>query len=199
VTGLLRTVSGTSGSDVWVGGSGNEPDGDRASLLLHWDGTSWTESYICNPEGNRFASGGWMASISDIWAVPGGTAWATGTCQSGASFIPFGFIAQKPSGGPWSETPGFGFGQPLGERRPLYTIWSSGANDVWAASSSETVFGASTPPTMMHFDGATWTPSPQDITAGVQDLGGTSSSDVWAVGKAGKRLHFDGTTWTASP
>lgn len=197
--GTLQGISGSAANDIWATGSGREPDNDYAALLLHWDGTSWSESYICNPEGTRFASGGWIASLPDVWGLPGGAFWAAGVCQSGASFIPYGYIAQKASDGPWGDTAGFGFGLALGKFRPLRTIWASGPGDVWAASASETVAGSTELPTMLHFDGATWTPSPQASTVGILDLGGTSASDVWAVGKGGKRLHFDGTTWTAAP
>jgi hypothetical protein len=190
MAGSFLGVWGSGARDVWVVGSGREPDNDYAALLLHWDGTSWTESYLCNPEGTRYASGGWIASLTDVWGGPGGTVWAAGRCQSGASFIPFGYVAQKDAGGAWADTPGFGFGKPLGEQRPLQTIWSSSGSDVWAASAGTA--------TMLHFDGTSWTPSADSSTAGIYDLGGTAAGDVWAVGKAGKRLHFDGTTWSAS-
>lgn len=199
MAGALRGVFGIAASDVWVIGSGKEPDGDYAALLLHWNGTGWSESYVCNPEGTRFASGGWIASLTDIWGLRDGALWAAGLCQSGASFKPFGYIAHKDSGGSWGDVPGFGFGLPLSEFRPLRTVWASSASDVWAASASETVTGTSNLPTMLHFDGTSWTPSPQPITVGIYDLGGTAASDIWAVGKAGKRLHFDGTTWTPKP
>lgn len=197
--GSLLGIWGSGSRDVWATGSGREPDGDYAALLLHWDGTRWTESYACNPEGTRFASGGWIATLIDVWGTPGGTVWAAGACQPGASFIPFGYVAQKSSGGAWADTPGFGSGEPLGKFRPLRAIWSSGPSDVWAASPSEMVAGAPELPTMLHFNGATWAPSAQAITVGIFDLGGTAAGDVWAVGRGGKRLHFDGGAWVAVP
>jgi hypothetical protein len=54
-------------------------------------------------------------------------------------------------------------------------------------------------PTALHFDGTTWTASPDLNTMGIVDMAGTASDDIWAVGAAGKRLHFDGTAWTLSP
>ena len=198
MTGFFRAIWGTGARDIWVVGGGKEPDGDYASLLLHWNGTNWAESYVCNPEGTRFASGGWLAVLSDVWGTPGGTVWATGSCQSGASFIPYGYVAQNDGAG-WGDTPGFGFGLALGSYRPLQTIWSSSANDVWVASANETVSGTATAPTMLHWNGTGWIASSQVITAGINDLGGTSQNDVWAVGRAGKRLHYDGTTWTSTP
>lgn len=198
MAGTLRGVWGSGKSDVWAVGSGKEPDGDYAALLLHWDGTRWTESYVCNPEGTRFASGGWVATLTDVFGV-GGSIYAAGQCQSGASFIPYGYVAQKDGGGAWHDTPGFGFGLPEGKFRPLQTIWGSSTSDVWAASASEMVGGASSPPTMLHWNGSSWTASTQAITVGIADLGGTCASDIWAVGKGGKRLHYDGTSWTAAP
>lgn len=195
--GTLRGIWGSAANDVWVVGSGKEPDGDYASLLLHWDGATITESYLCNPEGTRYASGGWIATLQDVWGVMGGTLWAAGACQSGASFIPYGFVAQKEDGSIWHDSEGFGFGLPLGKGRPLRAIWSSSDSDVWAASGNELVNG--TAPSMLHWDGKEWTTSPQNITAGVYDLGGTSRFDVWAVGKAGKRLHYDGASWLETP
>ena len=186
-------VARAHGPDVV--GSGREPDEDYASLLLHWDGTTWTESYVCNPEGTRYASGGWVADLNDVWGS-GGTLWSAGQCQPGASFISFGHVAENDGDG-WQDTAGFGSGGALGENRPLHAIWSSAPTDVWAASAYPTLDG--TVPTMLHFDGTSWTPSPQEITTGIEDLGGTSASDVWAVGAGGKRLHYDGSTWTASP
>ena len=53
-------------------------------------------------------------------------------------------------------------------------------------------------PTILHFDGTSWTESSDPSTLGINDLGGRGPDDVWAVGGGGKRLHFDGTAWTPS-
>ncbi len=171
MAGDFLGVWGAAAADVWVVGAGREPDTDYASLLMHWDGSAWTESYVCNPEGSRFASGGWVAVLDDVWGAPGGSLWSSGRCGPGASFIPFGFVASDTGAG-WGEAPGL-VGSPLREHRPLHAIWASSASDVWAASAAEST--ASGDPTMLHFDGTSWTPSPQVITVGIHDLGGT----VW--------------------
>jgi len=191
-TGTYKGIWGAAPGDVWVVGDGKEPDGDYAAIHVHWDGAAWTESYSCNPEGSRFAAGGWIADLNDIWGTGADAVWDAGQCGPGASFIPHGLIERR-SGDAWPE---IDLGT-LGDYRPFATIWASSENDVWAASGGEMFEGNI--PTMLHFDGTSWTASADPITVGILDLGGTGASDAWAVGLRGKRLHFDGTAWTPSP
>ena len=118
--------------------------------------------------------------------------WDAGQCGPGASSIPHGLIERR-SGDAWPEVD---IGS-LGDYRPFNAIWASSERDVWAASGGEMFEG--NVPTMLHFDGTTWTASADPNTVGIQDLGGTGPNDVWAVGLRGKRLHFDGAVWTPSP
>jgi hypothetical protein len=182
-------VSGRSANDVSVVGNGHEPDGDYASLIEHWDGTAWTESYACNPEGTRFAAGGFVTFLTDVWSAAGGSVWAVGRCHAG--FEAWGFVARG-AGEAWG--PYGGLALPLLEFRPLDAVWASADTNVWAASAGagplNEVAG-----TILHFDGTTWTESSDPNTMGIDDLGGSDANDVWAVGLAGKRLHFDGTAW----
>jgi hypothetical protein len=190
--GTYDGIWGAAPNDIWVVGNGQEPDGDRAAIHVHWDGVAWTESYSCNPEGNRFAAGGWIAVLEDVWGAGADAVWDAGECNPGASFIPHGFIERR-AGEAWPEVDIGG----LGDFRPLDTIWASSESDVWAASGGELFDG--NVPTILHFDGTAWTASSDPATAGLLDIGGTGASDVWAVGLRGKRLHFDGTAWTPSP
>jgi hypothetical protein len=199
MAGRLRGVWGRAANDVWVVGGGQEPDEDRASLLLHWDGATWTESYTCQSEGNRFASGGWAANLEDIWGLAGGPLWAAGNCQPGASFIPFGHLVRHDEYG-WQQLIGLEDTQGVGEWRSFSAVWASSATDVWVASNN--AFNAEpgdSPPTTIHFDGTAWTASTDLATMFINDLGGSGPNDIWAVGDGGKRLHYDGVAWTASP
>jgi hypothetical protein len=188
----LNAVWGRAANDVWAVGSGHEPDGDYASILLHWDGSTWTESFLCNPEGTRFASGGWNSTLVDVMGAADGSLWSTGSCGPGAAQMAIGYVADTRSGS-WGEATD---AEPYADYHHLRTIWASSRTDVWAASSNSYPQPDDGPPTILHFDGTTWTPSSDASTVDVFDLSGTSSTDVWAVGKAGKRLHFDGTTWS---
>jgi hypothetical protein len=192
--GAYTGIWGAGADDVWVIGNGFEPDGDRASIRVHWDGDAWTESYTCNPDGNRFAAGGWVAQLSDISGTAEDDVWAGGDCGPGASPNRHAFVEQF-DGDVWQD---FTPAHDIGENHGLHAIWASSETDVWGASADETS-EQGVIPTMLHFDGAAWTVSGDPATAGVLDLGGTGTNDVWAVGLRGKRLHFDGAAWTPSP
>jgi hypothetical protein len=190
--GTYHGVWGATPDDVWVVGDGKEPDGDLTAIHVHWDGAAWTESYSCNPDGNRYAAGGWFAILDDIWGLDADTIWDAGECDPGGGFVRDALI-ERLTGGAWPEVD---IGD-LGDYRPLATIWASGVSDVWAASSGVLFEGHV--PTMLHFDGTAWSASSDPATIGIFHIRGTSANDVWAVGLGGKRLHFDGTTWTPSP
>ena len=190
--GTYSAIWAAAPDDVWVVGDGREPDTDYTAIHVHWDGAAWTESYSCNPEGSRFAAGGWVAVLADIWGISANAVWDAGDCSPGAGPVRHALIERR-AGDAWLEIdPGV-----VADYRPLGAIWASSESDLWGASAAENIEGNI--PTMLHFDGTAWTASDDPNTVGIHDLGGTSASDVWAVGLRGKRLHFDGTAWTPSP
>lgn len=67
----------------------------------------------------------------------------------------------------------------------LAGVWGAGANDVWAVGEAGTI---------LHWDGASWSPSASGTTVALRDVWGSGSDDVWAVG-AGVLLHWDGKAW----
>ncbi|MCO4770666.1 MAG: hypothetical protein KDA24_11600 [Deltaproteobacteria bacterium] len=59
----LRTVRGRSSDDVWaVGGDGN-------SVIVHWDGSAWTEVDVDPYCGDRPLNGVWTAPGEDVWVT----------------------------------------------------------------------------------------------------------------------------------
>jgi hypothetical protein len=187
--GSFSGVWGANANDVWVVGSGHEPAGDYASLILHWDGTAWTESYACT--GSRFASGGFVTNLVDVWGVAGGSVWAVGSCYPPTDNV--GLVTR--GGQPQHLAPGLA---PLLEHRSLGAVWASADTNVWVASSAAGPIQGIVP-TILHFNGTSWTESSDPNALGIYDLGGSGPNDVWAVGVAGKRLHFNGTVWTSTP
>jgi hypothetical protein len=96
---------------------------------------------------------------------------------------------------------------------PLSGVDAIAVNDIWAvgtkpdpADPDENIGLAE------HWDGATWTdvstPNFGELTGGLVDVSGSSSSDVWAVGSQGQRSfndtqiaveHWNGSAWSRSP
>ena len=65
-------------------------------------------------------------------------------------------------------------------------ISGSGPRDVWAVG-----LGGG----MLHYDGASWLPSPVGTSAHLSSVWAASESDAWAVGAEGTLLHYDGSRW----
>src|SRR6185369_7835490 len=149
MAGGFASVSGAAANDVSVVGSGHEPDGDYASLILHWDGAAWTESYTCNPQNSRFAGGGFVSSLFDVWSVAGGSVWAVGQCFPPTDQV--GFVTRA---GVYQGALGLA---PLLDFRSLDAVWASADTDVWIGSLGGTLHDVI--PTMLHFDGTSWTAS----------------------------------------
>jgi hypothetical protein len=77
----------------------------------------------------------------------------------------------------------------------LDAIWGTSQNDVWAAGSAGTI---------LHYDGAAWTPTPTGVQNTFYGLWGSGPNDVWAVSSTDVVLHGSGiqngvATWEAVP
>jgi hypothetical protein len=78
-------------------------------------------------------------------------------------------------------------------------VWASGPNDVWAVGWRNTAQQQDVNGFAFHWDGCAWSQAPISTTAGLNDVWGASSSDVWIAGAQGTALHWNGSTWTAAP
>ncbi len=68
---FLTSIRGTSPTDIWAVGSYSNPGGSTVKgLILHWDGTSWTQtpSPSPGPAGSEL-TGVTATSATDAWAV----------------------------------------------------------------------------------------------------------------------------------
>jgi hypothetical protein len=178
----LDTVAGTGPDDVWA--AGGQPE-FGPGVIEHFNGTTWS------PVETPVSFGG-LASIS---ADSPADAWGIGTNL-------FGCCTALPAIQHWN-----GFAWKLVKGPFITKLDDAGANllavdalspsDVWVVVKEgfTTFFG--------HWDGTTWQKVPQPRGAGSGELaavGGTSASDLWAVGESsaqgGLIEHFDGTSWT---
>jgi hypothetical protein len=190
----LFGVSAVSGSDAWaVGAYVSNTTGHADTLILHWNGTSWSK--VASPSPGHLRN--YLYSVS---AVSGNDAWAVGYyTKHGLTYT----LILRWNGTSWTQVPSPGpSGAPV-----LRGVSAVSGSDPWAAGE----LGAAT--LILHWNGTSWAqaaspgPSPgPNLLFGVSAVPG---SDAWAAGCASNTagdcdtliLHWNGTSWTrqASP
>ena len=197
----LRGVAALAANDVWAVGyrGGTKSETPIETLILHWNGTSWTQVVSPNiPGGANQLFGISAISASDIWAV--------------------GSVAGKPlalhwNGSSWTVSP-VEVASGLSTEK-LVAVSGKAGNDVWAVGTGKGIFTSQTFATIMHWDGARWREKvchaasssnpPDGYEGGAADayftgVAAAAVNDVWAVGVRGSGpmiLHWDGKAWTA--
>jgi len=197
---FLNDVVAIAPDDVWAVGNAylRGETGDNRTLILHWDGSSWSVAPTPEVEG----------TLESVAAVASDDVWAVGSTNA-----PSGLVMHW-NGRQWSTVdatdPGTRF---WGFRDAAAT----GPNDVWAVGWTAT--GGSGQPLAEHWDGSGWSvvpvpsvaPSPEtgNPYASFEAIAAGGSDDVWAVGErtnvapAGLSnfltAHWDGTSWTTFP
>ncbi len=74
----------------------------------------------------------------------------------------------------------------------MYSVFGSGAHDVWAGGSAKTLW---------HYDGATWSlvSSGGPVNSDIMVLSGSGRRDVWSLRRDGIMGRYDGERWTSYP
>jgi hypothetical protein len=173
---------------VWA--VGNYYDGAQiATLVEHWDGTTWTQVASPSPGG---ASGSYLQAVSarstdDVWAV---------------GYTYNGTLTEHWDGAAWTvvDSPGH-----VGVQ--LSGVSAVASNDAFAVGNT---YGAFARTFILHWDGKSWRrmASAMPDKIGHQDtlsgVSATSATDAWAVGTTTTWrhvidrtliLHWDGKTW----
>jgi hypothetical protein len=198
--GGLRGVSAVSATEAWaVGFHPTTTDGDE-TLVLHWDGTSWTQV----PSPSSGTAGSVLNSVS---ALSASQAWAVGDflTSTGAQ----GLVLHW-DGSAWTTVAS----PHPGVADALTGVSELSPADAWAVGDYAPHTAGTGQTLVMHWDGTSWTQvaSPNPVAASSSQLAAVSmvsASDAWAVGfyqtAAGDTktlvLHWDGTSWqlVASP
>jgi len=200
IGGQLNGVSADSATDVWAVGFSETNPNPRQPLIVHWDGTAWSQ--VKSPTPGTGSNGTVLTSVS---AVSPTDAWAVGFSSNSAN-LPQPFILHW-DGTAWSRVPG----PSPGARGVLLTSVSAvSPTDAWAVGTFTTIFRVPKP-LIVHWNGTAWSrvPSPNP-GAGVNSLSGVSAlsaTNAWAVGTyvvkgpvfKSLTLHWNGTAWSHVP
>ncbi len=182
-TADLPDVWGTGAADVFVVGE-LDSSGDVASVVVHYDGTSWRRQFR---QSDLQLRGVWGSSPADVYAV-------------GFHFFTTGAVVLHYDGTRWTQVQNF---VSQFEDFFFFGVWGSSGTDVFAVGSAfdgqfERTFIA-------HFDGVSWQrmPGPAKSAPGLNDVWGSGPTDVYAIGRdetsapaKGVILHYDGAEWS---
>jgi len=181
--GGVTIYGGTAGPDgtAWAVGDSCSSQcavtselGDK-TLVLHWDGKSWSRIPSPSPPGG--------ATLYSVSAQADGTAWAVGCapCVNAEQALILHW-----NGAAWSQVASSGTASP----------------DAVAAGPGGTAWAVGPP--ILRWTGATWTPvpTPQLGSAGLEGVSAAPDGTAWAVGSCFSTpcpvviLHWDGTKWS---
>jgi hypothetical protein len=189
----LTGVSADSAADAWAVGY-DEIQGERETLILHWDGTGWSRVLSPNP------GSGWN-ELDSVTAVSPTDVWAVGDSNDLATPVNDTLILHW-NGTRWSHvqspSPGSDF-------NTLTGVSATSATDAWAVGiyRDQTGIGHTL---ILHWDGTRWSqvksPNPGSEFSGLESVTAVSPENAWAVGDYQRKgthalvLHWDGTNWS---
>jgi PKD repeat protein len=161
----LEAVAAIASDDVWAVGYSRNLTELYKTLILHWNGASWSVVPSPNFPGENFLYGVSGTSSNDVWAV--GEAWDGVTSKQ---------IFLHWNGAAWSQVNGPG--GPTACVGCTGDVLAMGPNDVWAVGS-----------TIGHWDGTQWTLTPNPEVPGaigiaVRSLAKVGACDAWSVGSS---------------
>jgi hypothetical protein len=173
----LTAVDAISADDIWaVGDYNNGSAGPDQTLILHWNGASWTQVPSPDPDAQN--------DLSAVSATSSSNAWAVG--EFGPLFSSSTFILH------WNGTAWTQVSLPaLPDGAELFGVDATAAGNAWAVGST------ATKTVMLHWNGTAWalTPSPKLISSSPSGVVATSATNAWAI--AGTQiLHWNGTKWS---
>lgn len=200
ISNELHGISGTSANDVWVVGHTQTNTGissyASSNVILHWNGTSWTNYPVSNP-------GSDINELYSVAAISPTLAWAVGDYTMGTNLQ-----LVKWNGTLWTQQtlPN------LPDETTLHSVMAISANDVWAVGTkSSTIPLLAQECLTLHYNGSSWTSISATPVGSFRDrfqaVHGISANDVWACGTWGNNyadfhgllMHWNGSSWSNSP
>ncbi len=181
----LDAVDGLASDDVWAVGEFWDQNLFSRALILHWDGSAWSEAPNNNC-GFGALSGITVLAAADVWAV--GDALTCHFDGSSWDVVP-------------SPQPRAGFNE-IGY--PLEDVSGVSSEDVWAVGARVIDFGQFLvfATLIEHWDGDAWTADFDEPGVTLYGVEAVLPNDVWAVGTDGSGtliLNWDGVAWNTVP
>ena len=199
----LTGVAGDRSADVWATGLWyNNNLGTVGPVILHWNGTAWSEVPSPNP-------GAYGNQLSAVTAVSPTNAWAVGIHYTSTGQ---GTLILRWDGATWSRVAG----PNPGSGSTLTSVGADSATDAWATGSYPSAQKQAT--LALRWNGTAWskaaTPSPGGTINELDAVTALSATNAWAAGdyclssacrgyppRDTLILHWNGTAWSkaASP
>lgn len=190
-------VKALSASSVWATvGNG---------ALAHWDGATWTT--IAGPSGATFRAlwvfsdtdiliGGQIGGQSTIWRYDG-SAFTAATVPAIGSI--FSFWAFSPSNVVATDGSGNVLGYDGATWTLTHTLPTVQVGFIWADSPSNIYLSGYNGQSLTYrYDGSTWKTDGSPMP-GLNDVWGTSATNMYVVGNSGTILHNTGGGWFGEP
>lgn len=167
----LTGVSGTAGTDIWAAGYMIGMSGSDNTLILHWNGTSWSK--VKSPDPSKTGAD----SLNAVTAVSSASAWAVGSnSASGSTQVN---LALEWNGTAWSKVKA---PDPSSTFNSLDGISATSASNAWAVGAAQTTAAGSD--LILRWNGTSWSKvkSPNPTAASLTGVSADSGTDAWAVG-----------------
>jgi hypothetical protein len=179
--GSLSGVTAISTNDVWAVGRVLDSSGVVvASLVEHWDGTSW--SVVSSPAFNG------SDNVSRVSADASNDVWAVGSSPG---------VILHFDGTSWTRTvlPPALYGGPA-----LFGVAALSPSNVWAVGMVRPQASFGWHPLVEHWDGTSWSqvgsPDPNEHSSfNLAGIAAISANDIWAAGTVGIE-NWNGTSWS---
>jgi serine/threonine-protein kinase len=200
----LGGVTVLSASNAWAVGVIINHASSK-SLILHWNGTAWTQVPSPSPGtiGNQLY-GVAATSANDVWAVGVYTGVGVGRVGPGGGALGFAPLILHWNGTAWTQVP-----SPPGVQ--LLSVAAVSADNAWAVGTALAPVTSHPTTLILHWDGATWTRVPSPNGAGrdnsLSKVVAAPDGTAWALGTTQTNpglppsilMRWDGSTWQMVP
>jgi hypothetical protein len=201
----LTAVSADSATDAWAVGTILASAGVTDTLILHWNGTKWSQVTSPTPANSYL-------NLAGVSAISASDAWAVGTYLNNTTNA-YDTLILHWNGTKWSQVTSPN-PNPTGENR-LNAVSADGAKDVWAVGTLCSIASGQCAFTdestlILHWNGTKWaqvtSPNPSTNANFLNGVSAdpASAKDAWAVGWYNNTsgaddtltLRWNGTKWS---